>query len=92
MGYMSKEQDDKLATKKITKREVDYSAWYTDVIDAAKLAEHSPVKGCMIIRPNGYAIWENVQKIIDAKNALGMTDKEMTENTNIDTITIKYES
>lgn len=64
---MSKEQDDKLATKKITKREVDYSAWYTDVIDAAKLAEHSPVKGCMIIRPNGYAIWENVQKIIDAK-------------------------
>lgn len=64
---MSNKQEDKLATKKITKRSEDYSAWYTDVIEAAKLAEHAPVKGCMIIRPNGYALWENIQKFLDEK-------------------------
>src|SRR3989344_7518654 len=58
---------DKLATKKITSRAEDYSAWYTDVIDAAGLAEHSPVKGCMIIKPHGYAIWEGIQKILDER-------------------------
>ena len=58
---------DKLATKKITKRADDFSGWYGDVIEAAKLAEHSPVKGCMIIRPNGYALWENIQKFLDQK-------------------------
>ncbi|MFH1842583.1 MAG: proline--tRNA ligase [bacterium] len=51
----------------ITKRAEDYSRWYQDVIQAAELAEHSPVRGCMVIRPNGYAIWENVQKILDEK-------------------------
>ena len=58
---------DKLATKKITKRADDFSGLYGDVIEAAKLAEHSPVKGCMIIRPNGYALWENIQKFLDQK-------------------------
>lgn len=51
--------------KKLTKREEDYNQWYLDVIDAAQLAEHSPVKGCMIIKPYGYAIWERVQQILD---------------------------
>ena len=51
--------------KKITPRAENYSQWYLDVIDAAELAEHSPVKGCMVIKPNGYAIWENTQKILD---------------------------
>jgi prolyl-tRNA synthetase len=51
----------------ITKRSVDYSRWYLDVIQAAELADHSPVRGCMVIRPNGYAIWEAVQRILDAK-------------------------
>ncbi len=51
----------------ITKRSVDYSRWYLDVIQAAELAEHSPVRGCMVIRPNGYAIWENIQRILDEK-------------------------
>ena len=54
-------------TNKITPRSEDYSEWYLDVIKAADLAEYSPVKGCMIIKPTGYAIWENVQKILDAK-------------------------
>ncbi len=51
---------------KITKREEDYSQWYLDIIAAAGLADNSPVRGCMVIKPNGYAIWENMQKILDA--------------------------
>lgn len=51
--------------KGITTREEDYSRWYTDVIAQAKLADYSPVKGCMVIRPNGYAIWEKMQSILD---------------------------
>ncbi|MCX6780644.1 MAG: proline--tRNA ligase [Candidatus Magasanikbacteria bacterium] len=53
--------------KQITTRAEDYSQWYLDVIDAAELAEHSPVKGCMVIKPYGYAIWETTQKILDEK-------------------------
>lgn len=49
----------------ITPRDTDYSQWYLDVIRHAKLAEHSPVRGCMIIRPNGYALWENMQQALD---------------------------
>src|SRR2546423_1323700 len=54
-----------MAEAKITKRSEDYSRWYTDVIAAAELADYSPVKGCMIIRPNGYAIWEKMQQALD---------------------------
>jgi len=46
---------------KITPREQDYSQWYNDIVDKADLAEHSPVKGCMIIKPYGYAIWERMR-------------------------------
>ena len=52
--------------RKITRRDEDYSRWYLDVIAAADLAENSPVRGCMVIKPNGYAIWENIQRILDA--------------------------
>ncbi len=48
-------------------RSEDYSEWYQSVIKAADLAEHSSVRGCMVIKPWGYAIWENIQKILDAK-------------------------
>lgn len=51
----------------ITKRVDDYSKWYLDVIEAADLAEYGPVKGTMIIKPYGYAIWENIQKLLDKK-------------------------
>jgi len=51
----------------VTKRSVDYSEWYTDVILKAELADYSPVKGCMVIRPYGYAIWENIQAVLDRK-------------------------
>jgi prolyl-tRNA synthetase len=50
---------------RITKRSEDYSRWYTDVIAAAELADYAPVKGCMVIRPNGYAIWEKMQAGLD---------------------------
>ncbi|MDZ7721295.1 MAG: proline--tRNA ligase [candidate division KSB1 bacterium] len=51
--------------KGITKRSVDYSRWYLDVIAAAELAEHSAVKGCMVIKPHGYAIWEKMKEHLD---------------------------
>lgn len=53
--------------KKLTSRAEDYSQWYLDVIAAADLAEHSPVKGCMVIKPTGYAIWEMMQQVLDRK-------------------------
>lgn len=51
--------------KKITNRDEDYSQWYHDVIREAKLADQSPVRGCMVIRPNGQALWENMQDALD---------------------------
>lgn len=51
--------------KGIAKRSEDYSQWYTDIIATAELADYAPVKGCMVIRPNGYAIWEKMQASLD---------------------------
>jgi prolyl-tRNA synthetase len=51
--------------KLITPRDEDYARWYTDVVTQAKLADYSPVKGCMVIRPHGYALWENMQATLD---------------------------
>lgn len=51
--------------KRITNRSEDYSQWYLDVIKEAQLAEHSPVRGCMVIRPTGYALWENMKGALD---------------------------
>ncbi len=48
-------------------REEDYPEWYQEVLKAANLAEHSPVRGCMVIRPWGYTLWENMQKILDTR-------------------------
>ena len=47
-------------------RAADFSAWYQDVIKEADLAEESGVRGCMVIRPWGYGIWERIQKLMDA--------------------------
>lgn len=55
-----------MKNKAITPRDVDFAKWYDDVVKAAKLATYSSVKGCVIIEPNGYAIWENIQKNLDA--------------------------
>ncbi len=53
--------------KEITSRDEDFGQWYTDVCKKADLVDYSSVKGSMIIRPYGYAIWENIQKILDQK-------------------------
>lgn len=53
--------------EQITSMDTDFSQWYTDVVKKAELADYSGVKGCMIIRPYGYAIWENMQKELDAR-------------------------
>ena len=53
--------------KNITPRAENYSQWYLDVIAAGQLADHAPVKGCMVIRPTGYAIWEEIQKTLDRR-------------------------
>ena len=53
--------------KAITKRDVDFAKWYTDVVSAARLARYSNVKGCIIYEPNGTAIWENITRILDQK-------------------------
>lgn len=55
-----------MATKFATRAE-DYSKWYNEVIDRADLAEHSDVRGCMVIKPYGYAIWEKMRDILDKK-------------------------
>jgi len=56
---------EKTDTLKITKRDEDYSRWYLDIVDRAKLAEESGIRGCMIIRPEGFAIWEKMQETLD---------------------------
>ncbi len=53
--------------QKLTTREEDYSKWYNEVVSLADLAEHSDVRGCMVIKPYGYAIWEKMKEILDAK-------------------------
>jgi prolyl-tRNA synthetase len=53
--------------KNIKARSQDYNQWYIDVIKAAQLADYSPVKGCMVIRPEGYAIWEAIQRDLDRR-------------------------
>ena len=51
---------------KITKRSEDYAEWYLDIIANADLADYAPVKGCMVIKPNGFAIWEKIQSVLDS--------------------------
>ncbi len=60
---MAKEQ--KKMVDDITSRDEDFAKWYTDICRKAELIEYTSVKGCMVIRPYGYAIWENIQKILD---------------------------
>ena len=57
--------DQKKMVEAITSMDVDFAQWYTDVVKKADLVDYSSVKGCMIIRPYGYAIWENIQSILD---------------------------
>lgn len=58
---------DKKLVEAITSMDVDFAQWYTDVVKKAELIDYSSVKGCMVIKPAGYAIWENIQKELDQK-------------------------
>ncbi|HCJ82869.1 MAG TPA: proline--tRNA ligase, partial [Parachlamydiales bacterium] len=49
------------------KREENYAEWYQEAVKLAELAEHAPVRGCMVIKPWGYALWEKIQRILDEK-------------------------
>ena len=57
--------DNKKMVEAITSMEEDFAQWYTDVVKKAELIEYTSVKGCMVIRPYGYAIWEHMQRILD---------------------------
>ena len=64
--------------KAITSKDVDFAKWYTDIVRAAKLADYTSVKGCIAIEPNGYAIWEKMQSILDKKfKELGHVNVQM---------------
>ena len=54
-------------SKKLTPREKDYSKWYNELVIEANLAENSAVRGCMVIKPYGYSIWEKMQAELDSK-------------------------
>jgi len=56
---------EKKKVEAITSRDEDFAKWYTDIVKKAELIEYTSVKGCMVIRPYGYAIWENIQRILD---------------------------
>ncbi len=58
---------EKKLVESITSMNEDFAQWYTDVVKKAELVEYSNIKGCMIIRPDGYAIWENIQKELDRR-------------------------
>lgn len=58
---------DKKLVEAITSMEEDFAQWYTDVVKKAELIDYSSVKGCMVIKPTGYAIWENIQKELDKR-------------------------
>jgi prolyl-tRNA synthetase len=58
-------EDSQDFVKEITKMSVDFDRWYTDVVRKAELADYTPVRGCMVIRPYGYAVWERIQRAFD---------------------------
>ena len=59
--------NEKKLVKAITARDEDFAQWYTDVVREAELCDYSSVKGCLNYLPNGYAIWENIQRDLDAR-------------------------
>ena len=63
---MAKETKQEVVTH-ITPRSEDFSQWYTDVILQTQLCDYAPVRGCMVIRPYGYAIWERIQEEMDRR-------------------------
>ena len=59
--------DNKKMVEAITSMDTDFAQWYTDEVKKAELCDYASVKGCMVIKPAGYAIWENIQKELDRR-------------------------
>ena len=59
--------DNKKMVEEITSMDVDFAQWYTDIVKKAELIDYTSVKGCMVIKPAGYAIWENIQNELDRR-------------------------
>ena len=75
-------EENNMAEKKlveaITSMNEDFAQWYTDVVKKAELIDYSNVKGCMVIKPAGYAIWENIQRQLDDRfKAVGVENVYM---------------
>jgi prolyl-tRNA synthetase len=60
-------EEEKEYAHKLPAQDEDFSAWYTSLVRSAQLADYAPVKGCMVIRPYGFALWENMQKALDRR-------------------------
>ncbi|MDY4200788.1 MAG: proline--tRNA ligase, partial [Candidatus Fimadaptatus sp.] len=63
---MAKQKQEKFVSE-ITPRDTDFAQWYTDVIKKTDLVDYAPVRGCMVMKPYGYAIWELIQKDLDRR-------------------------
>ena len=64
---MTETRDTSQFVEDLTDQSDDFSRWYTDVVRKAQLADYAPVRGCMVIRPYGYALWENMQRLLDGR-------------------------
>jgi len=56
-----------MADEKLTPRNEDFSEWYNQIVQRAELADYAPVRGCMVVRPYGWALWENIQQALDKR-------------------------
>ena len=56
-----------MAEEKLPTRSENYSEWYNQVIQQAEMADYAPVRGCMVVRPYGWALWENIQQALDKR-------------------------
>ena len=68
--------NEKKLVEQITAMDEDFAKWYTDIVKKADLIDYSSVKGCMIIKPAGYAIWEQIQNQLDAEAFAGVANFE----------------
>ena len=69
--------DNKKMVEAITSMDTDFAQWYTDVVKKAELCDYASVKGCMVIKPAGYAIWENIQKMcIRDRDSFSLSQKD----------------
>lgn len=59
--------DEQKLVEELIDQEDNFSQWYNQLVRKAELADYAPVRGCMIIRPYGYTIWENLQRLLDAR-------------------------